>query len=107
MFKEGFCKTLPKEFVIVQSGHVAQRPIPAGLEKSRAPFDQGGAESLMNAGMHFGRRVHPKCQGFLPNQRQWKMSCYANLELAQAVRSCVEAKRSGKPQPRVQVKGAY
>ena len=106
MFKEGFCKTLPKEFVIVQSGHVAQRPIPAGLEKSRAPFDQGGAESLMNAGMHFGRRVHLKCQGFLPNQRQWKMSCYANLELAQAVRSCVEAKRSGEPHPRVLGRGA-
>ena len=104
MFKEGWCKTSPSTFVSSAPDFVAQRPIDDA--PVRSPFNRVEAERLLRAGLLFGRRVHLRCQGFLPNQRQWKMACFANLEVAQAVRACVEARRAGREPPRVKTRGS-
>ncbi|GMH35900.1 hypothetical protein BSKO_03768 [Bryopsis sp. KO-2023] len=105
VFKELWCKKVGPTSRLISS-YTLQQPIPASLPAPPPPPPRDSVQALINLADQIGSLLQNHHQGFLPNKRQQRAAGLAVIELAQAVRLDVQARKNGEQGLQVDASGA-
>ncbi|GAX83792.1 hypothetical protein CEUSTIGMA_g11217.t1 [Chlamydomonas eustigma] len=94
LFKELWCKKGPPTAELIAQ-YTAQQPLPISPALPPLHPDPALLAPLTGHADRLGRLLQNNHQGFLPNLRQQRASGFAAIELAQAIRELLAARRSG------------